>query len=63
MAKEILAIPEQHLAHVIRVIRDGLFYIDEHSRVPIPNEVEYALRKWCDGEEEYLQRLASSSAT
>jgi hypothetical protein len=51
MAKEILAIPEEHLAEVIRVIRAGL------ALAAVSNEVREQLTKWCDAEEEYLRDL------
>jgi len=54
MAKEILAIPEEHLAEVIKVIRFGLKTYSEVDAV-----VEHALNKWCDEEEEYLKELGS----
>lgn len=51
MAKEFLAIPEQHLHEVIIVIRTGLAY------ATISDEVRERLREWCEDEAEYLARL------
>ena len=51
MAKEILSIPEENLKEVIGVIRIGL----GHIRF-ISEETRANLTKWCDEEEEYLQR-------
>ena len=52
MAKEILAIPEQHLADVVLIIRRGL----EIERSIHPDCRE-ALEEWCEGEEAYLRRI------
>lgn len=58
MASEILAVPEEHLADVIRVIRAGLKqYPFRRSGGNINPEVREQLNKWCDEEEEYLNRL------
>jgi hypothetical protein len=53
MAKEILAVPEQHLEDVIYVIRRGL----QSTKKGISKEVVEQLTKWCDDEEEYLKVL------
>lgn len=57
MAKEILAVPEEHLADVIKVIRAGIEVIsfDQDS---VDSEVIEQLTKWCDSEEAYLKDLA-----
>jgi hypothetical protein len=52
VASEILAVPEQHLAEVIEVIRTGLGMIDTF----ISSEVREQLTKWCDEESAYLDR-------
>lgn len=49
MAKEILAIPEEHLAEVIKVIREGLKHLPE-----ISDETRTQLSRWCHEEENYL---------
>lgn len=51
MASEILAVPEEHLATVIAVIRTGL------KHVKVSKEVRDQLKQWCDDEEDYLERL------
>lgn len=51
MAKEILAIPEEALGEVIRVIRMGLEVAD------VSDDTRTALTLWCDDEEEYVARL------
>ena len=51
MAKEILAIPEHHLADVIRVIRRGL-EIEE-----VDDIVHLQLTKWCKKKEKYWKEL------
>lgn len=57
MAKEILAIPEERLAEVIKVIRAGLEFVDSGEYLPqISDETREQLEKWCDSEEEYLKR-------
>lgn len=53
MAKEILAIPEQFLSEVIMVIRNGLSSTDLSF---LSDETVEQLEKWCDEEEEYLNR-------
>lgn len=53
MANEILAVPEDSLAEVIRIIRAGLKAAKKVSR----NTLE-RLTEWCDEEEAYLKRLA-----
>jgi len=50
MASEILSVPEEHLAEVIAVIREGL------SRLKVSDEVQDQLTRWCDEEEEYINR-------
>lgn len=52
MAREILAIPEQHLEHVVLVIQAGL-RARQHD---IPIEVSEGLADWCDQQVEYLER-------
>jgi hypothetical protein len=54
MASEILAVPEDYLAEVIRVIRSGLVHERKLSR-----ETRQQLKKWCNEEEAYLKRLGS----
>jgi len=49
MAKAILAIPEENLIEVIRVIRMGL-----KCKSYISNETEKALKKWCIEQETYI---------
>jgi hypothetical protein len=53
MASEVLAVPEEHLEDVIHVIRRGL----ASTKKSIHKDVLKQLTKWCDEEEEYLQRL------
>ena len=53
MASEILAVPEQRLEEVIRVIRAGLKAV----KPPVSKDVENNLLLWCHDEEEYLKRL------
>lgn len=48
MASEILAIPEEYLPHVIKVIWAGV------PMVLIPSDVKAMLHKWCQEMEEYL---------
>lgn len=48
MASEILAVPEDCLLEVIKVIRAGL------RRVEVSDEVRKQLTTWCDEEEEYI---------
>ena len=48
MAKEILGVPEEHLATFIKVVRAGL------ERVEVPNDMREGLEEWCREEEEYL---------
>ena len=43
-------VPEEHVLEVIAVIRAGL------THFPAGWEVEAALTKWCDEEEEHMQR-------
>jgi hypothetical protein len=49
MTSETLAIPEECLADVIKVIRAGL------NRVDVDMGVEISLTTWCDEEEAYLR--------
>lgn len=51
MSKEVLYVSEAHLRDVIRVIRAGL-----RTTKKLPEEVREHLAKWCDEEEEYLDR-------
>ena len=53
MASEILAVPEKHLADVIKIIRAGLKTIS-HT---VHKEVNNQLHQWCLDEEEYLNRI------
>ena len=58
MASEVLAVPERHLADVIKVIRRGLAASKGRVKgVAVHQEVREQLKKWCDEEEEYLNRL------
>lgn len=50
MAKEILSVPEEHLADVIKVIRAGL----QHNTEVIDDEVDEQLTTWCCEMELYL---------
>lgn len=50
MAVEILAVPEECLAEVIRVIRAGL------ACEQVSPETRDQLMKWCDEEEGYIGR-------
>lgn len=60
MAKEVLAVPEEHLEEVIKVIRAGLEHFYYGPRHPgVDPEVREQLLKWCDEEEQYLKELAS----
>lgn len=54
MASEVLTVPEEHLADVIKIIRSGLTHNRDRT---IDNEVCHQLKKWCNEEEEYLSRL------
>lgn len=56
MASEILAIPEEDLALVIRIIRSGVKQecLERHR-------AGKALKAWCDEEEAYLERLKGES--
>ena len=51
MAKEILAVPEEHLEEVILVLRTGL------KTAKVSKEVHERLSRWCDEEEKYIERL------
>jgi hypothetical protein len=55
MAREVLAVPEQHLEDFIKVIRAGLSHTD------VDEEVREQLTDWCDDEEAHLQELAEDS--
>ncbi len=60
MAKEILAIPEERLAEVIKIIRTGLEFVDILRCLDEPqtaDETREQLEKWCDVEEEYLKLI------
>ena len=57
MAKETLAIPEEYLEDVIRILRVGISELDD-TGIPIREEVENYLWEWCKDEEEYLSRLS-----
>lgn len=50
MAKEILAVPEDNLLEVIRVIRLGL----KAAKTGVSKEAREMLTIWCDEEEEYI---------
>lgn len=53
MGVETMNVPEEHLVSVIKVIRNGI------SATPILNmDVRNALLEWCNGEEDYLLKLA-----
>jgi len=56
VAKEVLAVPEEHLADVIKVIRSGLDVVGFDKGEVHPEVVEQ-LTKWCDEEEAYLKQL------
>mgnify|MGYP001559791992 CR=1 FL=1 len=53
MAKEILAVPEDKLEEIIKVIRAGLHLLDKK----ISKDTKYNLEEWCRVEEEYLRGL------
>ncbi len=60
MAKEVLVVPERHLADVIKVIRAGLWRVfAEPARGDVSREAEDLLKKWCGEEEEHLKRLGA----
>jgi len=48
MGKEILAIPEEHLSYVVRVIRDGLDHLISDHQIFYDDEAYIQLTKWCD---------------
>jgi hypothetical protein len=52
MASEILAIPEENLEEVIRIIRTGI-----KNSNNVSTDVRYNLEKWCKKEEKYLKEL------
>lgn len=54
MAKEILAIPEQRLGEVIRVIRAGLA---TKNLKKVSQDTRKGLKGWCDDHAKYLKRL------
>jgi ABC-type transporter MlaC component len=56
MAKEILTVPEEHLQEVIDIIRAGLYVIGN----VIKQEVREQLTRWCDEEQEYINRRSSA---
>lgn len=56
MAKEILAVPEQYLGDVIKVIRTGLLFMAQVEQPPDSALVEQ-LTKWCDEKEAYLRSM------
>lgn len=51
MASEVLAVPEEHLADVIKVIRRGL-----EASPEVDPEVRERLTQWADDEAEYIGR-------
>jgi hypothetical protein len=53
MASETLSVPEEHLEDVIKVLREGL------KHVKVKREVATQLKRWCDEEQHYLERLRS----
>lgn len=57
MSKEILAIPEEHLAEFCKVLRTG---IECSSSINI--EHKQGLEEWLDETEEYVQRMADEEA-
>ena len=50
MASEVLAVPEQHLAEFISIVRAGLAAVGD-----VTPGVREALEGWCDRESEYLE--------
>lgn len=54
MASETLSVPEDHLAEVIKVIREGLKATANDKSISM--ETREQLAKWCDEEEEYLNK-------
>jgi len=57
MAKEVLAVPEQFLGDVIKIIRAGLGVYEEVMVPEIDPDVIYNLTKWFNDEEEYLKSM------
>ena len=55
MANEILAVPEDHLGDVIRILELGMVRARDLG-VTIHPEVFEQLTKWCNEEKEYLTR-------
>ena len=51
MAKEILAVPEENLKEVIKIIRAGLHLLDKK----ITKDTKENLEEWCNDEEEYMR--------
>ena len=51
MASEVLAVPEDDLLEVIKIIRAGL-----KATKNVTPDVREALTEWCDDEEEYMTR-------
>ena len=56
MAKEILAVPEERLAEVCRVIRAGLL-VEKASNYPLHPDTVDGLEGWCADIDEYLQDI------
>ena len=54
MSKEILEVPKEYLAEVIKVIRLGL-----KADPKVDALVEYSLNKWCNKGEKYLKETES----
>lgn len=50
LATEVLNVPEENLRDVIKVLRAGL------KKVKVSRDTKEALTRWCDEEEEYLDR-------
>jgi len=50
--QEILAVPEEYLEEVIKIIRNGLANTKD-----VPDEVHENLTRWCNDEEQYLKSL------
>jgi len=48
MGKEILAIPEEDLAEVIRIIREGLDHLITQHQLFYNDRVVIMLNEWCD---------------
>ncbi len=54
MASEILRVPEENLAEVIKILRAGMVKLGKK----VTEETREALTEWCDSEERYLARMA-----